>query len=283
MSRRVVVRLEAIVEAELSDFDRDNFTASLAAFLRIPSQRIALSVTPASIRVTATIEVPDDASATDILAALKPLEKSHATASSVLRIELVVTSVSVDILSIEPPLAPPPPAKPPTSPPPDDSGLTTDSGQLSIGVLAAIIGGGVGLVACACLVLLFYCHRRRGRAAFRTQANGPSRPTFLQDARHHHFGSSTNRKRADEGFASILTGHQQQYQPEVAYQKATLSGGPLQSGPFGFYPSEISSRSDKSINLTPDRAAVHTDEDLGSNHTSGMPGTTSPDGRVAYF
>merc|ERR1712054_705162 len=73
----------------------------------------------------------------------------------------------------------------------------------------------------------------------------------------------TNRKRADEGFASILTGHQQQYQPEVAYQKATLSGGPLQSGPFGFYPSEISSRSDKSINLTPDRSVVQTDEDLG--------------------
>lgn len=277
-----MVTLVAIVEGDVSEFDRASFVLNLATFLGIDSAQIVLVVAPASVRVTVTISPPADRTADSITAALAPLQTNAADARAALGVTAQVASVQVVLLEALPPpstplLSSPPLSSPPLSSPPADDAGGMSAGGMSAGVLGAIIGGAVGGVVLVGLVILLICYRRRKTA--RHAAYDTSLPGMF-GVGHGRLATRRNApgpKRAeDDGTTvSILTGHQQRYE---------ISEGGTKNGPFVFYPSELSSRSAAADELDstapPDPTTLRTvHEDLkddGQSYTSTVVGAMLP-------
>ena len=108
------------VAGTVETFDADNFIVHLAASIGVKPAAITLNVTAASVRVTATIKVVENA--TGVVTSVRLLS-SNITALS---LALSVTVESVDpptvsmlaVVAPSPPPPPPPPSPPPPSPPP---------------------------------------------------------------------------------------------------------------------------------------------------------------------
>ena len=130
------VRFEAVIDATVSSFAQEDYKESLAAFLSVSAEDIALNVTAASVRVVATIRSAGKEAAAAMIESIS--SASLASLSHVLGVSVESFSPPTSYTLVVANLRPPPP----------DEHSEPDA---TLGVLRLWISVGVGMGVCLCL------------------------------------------------------------------------------------------------------------------------------------
>lgn len=169
------------VAGSVETFDAGNFTVRFAASIGVPPSAVTLTVTAASVRVVASIEIVDygGGAGSEVRAVFERLENITKNASALTdAVGVTIQAVSYPVLSVQRVLAPspPPPSPPPPHvragspfalpPPPSRPPPSSPEGS-RIGIVPLLIGGvvillGGGLLAGTAAWAAF---RRRGAEA----------------------------------------------------------------------------------------------------------------------
>lgn len=176
-----VVVLATVVAGTVDTFDQDAYTANLISTLPAGSEsaEVYLNVTAASVRVIATIVLPEAAAqaAQETLSTMDAASLSSALGVSVAYVEHVAAVFTMEA-ELSPTPAPPPSPMPPSPTPPaepvaeDPSTLVAEDDEGSI-VLGASIGG----AALLCIVALFAIIRQAARGKKMLLALGEQKMT----------------------------------------------------------------------------------------------------------
>ena len=152
------------VAGTVETFDAGSFRASLATSIEVEPAAVTLNVTAASVRITATIVLVENA--TGVIASVQHLVSNITALSQALNVTVdsvgptTITVRAVVAPSTPPPSpSPPPPSLPPSPPPP--SPPTIDLIHVIMGVLGTLLAAGL-----VCFYL-FYRRVSRDRANLR--------------------------------------------------------------------------------------------------------------------
>lgn len=173
------MRVTLTASGEVSDFTpavRADIETLFAAQAGVPAESVALSVTPASVRLAVEIAAGNASAADGVADALAPIVANASTATSFLSQVPAVSNISitdvstvavVDLADAAPPSAPPPMS-------PVDEGLSDGAiaGIVIGSLVAAALCLGLGLKARA-NVMASPGHSSLGRRLSAKRANGP--------------------------------------------------------------------------------------------------------------
>jgi len=198
-----------VVLAEAADsftFGRlSTYVSNLARYLRVATREIEVTISSASLELTAIIKTSE---VTSVASKLESLVANQEQAWVAQALGEGMTSFNVVSASFsQAPTSPPPPSPPPSPPPPTGSdedsvpqdqemGISKDDSTPSTGAMVAIIGGSV-----LGLLLLFYCIYASGM--MRQKAERDVHATPVGSALISSTASSTSSETAREKDNSV--------------------------------------------------------------------------------